>query len=366
MNFLRCEEKNVILDLEQQRLSMLIAGESRMGKTYFMSQYGSYLLEAGETVHLIDLGDKWSSEDKQRTGIHRIMHRKDGIDIYFESVDSLLSCVRFFANALGYSSGEVIETLKKAMKRLVENRQNGFTLAELAKVLENQKDSQAAQKVFERLDCGQTIPNVRFSVNKIRALETTMTSTIWDLAGYDDWSLSVVSQLIIYSLYEMKRSIFHQGKRKKRTFVFLDEFQNLNYQQNSIIGKCLTEGQKYDMYMVLATQFLHGKFSDAVKNQFKQGGFQIFFRMTEEEAVTTAGRLEYETERQKELREILSNLPQGRFLLKGAHRIDGCAQVTERLRVIDVQPAAKEEDTKTIEKKHKKSTVICVQNKNYR
>lgn len=62
----------------------------------------------------------------------------------------------------------------------------------------------------------------------------------------------------------------------------------------------------------------------------KKRWFQIFFRMTEEEAVTTAGRLEYETERQKELREILSNFPQGRFLLKGAHRIDGCAQVTER------------------------------------
>ena len=69
MSFLSCNETDITLDLSQEKQSMLIVGGSRMGKTYFMSQYGNFLMQRGDSVHVIDLGDKWSVEDKARTGI---------------------------------------------------------------------------------------------------------------------------------------------------------------------------------------------------------------------------------------------------------------------------------------------------------
>ena len=62
-----------------------------------------------------------------------------------------------------------------------------------------------------------------------------------------------------------------------RLFLLIDEFQTLDCNRRSIIGLCLTEGQKYGANLILATQFLDGNFSDAVISQFKQGGFSLLF-----------------------------------------------------------------------------------------
>lgn len=90
------------------------------------------------------------------------------------------------------------------------------------------------------------------------------------------------------------------------------------------------------MFLVLATQFLQGRFSEAVVNQFKQGGFQLYFRLTEEEAYSTSKRLAYKLEDQKKLYEALTKLKTGQFFLKGPHYIGNSGKARECLRVIQV------------------------------
>ena len=62
---LMCENKVVDLRTDiGEKNAMLITGGSRMGKTFFASNFAADLILKGNSIQLIDLGDKWSKEDK--------------------------------------------------------------------------------------------------------------------------------------------------------------------------------------------------------------------------------------------------------------------------------------------------------------
>lgn len=337
MSLLSCNEMDITLDLSQEKQSMLIVGGSRMGKTYFMSQYGNFLMQRGDSVHVIDLGDKWSVEDKARTGIVHAEPRESILHLYFPTKESLLASAKYIANAMGYSSGQIITVLKSTMKELLQERPIGFTMTDLVKLLEAKEgDGVDMKDILVRFDCTMGVEDVLFVVNLEKAKGMAKASIIWDLSQYEEEYNQIICQLIIFALYETQKLQFHEGSIFGKVFVFVDEFQNIPYNRGSVLGKCLTEGQKCKMFLVLATQFLQGRFSEAVINQFKQGGFQLYFRLTEEEAYSTSKRLTYKLEDQKKLYEILTKLKMGNFFLKGPHYIGNSGKVRECLRVVRV------------------------------
>lgn len=342
MRYLVCQEQNVQLDLTQEKLSVLVIGGSRMGKTYFMSLHGKSLIEAGKAVHLIDLGDKWSKDDKKRIGIPITEAKAGTIKVYFPSKESLQGSARYIANAIGYSSTEVIGVIKKALKELLQRYPSGFSGVKLVELLESQMETNPiVGKVYERLDSETEIPDFELLINSEQAEQIANSNIIWDLSCCEGYYVNILCQLVVFALYETKKQWFRRDAvHNKKLFVMIDEFQNIDCTQKSVLGKCLTEGQKYKIYTVLATQFLQGKFSEAVINQFKQGGFQIYFRMTEEEASVISKQLVYDIEEQKKLKRILCTLPQGHFLLKGSHYIGTNQDATERLRVVEVKQKA--------------------------
>lgn len=340
MNFLKCQGINIILDLKQERLSMLIVGKSRMGKTYFMSQYAAFLLDQNDTVKVIDLGDKWSEKDRKRTRIAKTIGMEDSITVFFPSVTSLQGSARYIANAIGFVSEKVIELLKRDIEELSKNNK-GFYLADLIKLLKEEEEIEA-KKIYRRFESINGLQDIFLMVDCGEANRQAEESDIWNFAKKDEDFVNVVSQLVIYSLFETKKLQFRAGDISQKIFIFIDEFQNLHCRKSSIIGKCYTEGQKYGIYLVLATQFLQGKFDDAVLNQFQQGGFQLFFRLTDGDAAEISKRLHYQIDKQRELLEILTELEKGQFLLKGSHRLESCREITEKLRVVEVKSELEE------------------------
>lgn len=334
---LRCGETKLELDYSGERLSMLIVGGSRMGKTYFMSLLGESLIRSGEAIHLVDLGDKWSVEDRKRIALPKKLPETDIMKIYFPTKDSLLGSAKYIANALGHSSGEVICVIRIALERVISRRKGRCFISEFLYELELEAKQDAnAGKVFDKLDSFECVPKVELLIDVRQSEEMAYNSTLWDLSGYETNYINVLFQLIAVSLLSVQRLKFRRQEPTKKVFVIVDEFQNLNCTQQSIVGKCLTEGQKYKMYMILATQFLQGKFSEAVINQFKQGGFQMYFRLTEEEAERISKQFAYNKEEQREWAKILRTLKQGQFILKGSHRVNGRTDITERLRIVDI------------------------------
>lgn len=350
MSFLKCQDRDVELDLTGEKLSMLIVGGSRTGKTYFMSLCGNALIRGGEAVHLIDLGDKWSAEDRGRLGMSATASKTRITTVYFPSKESLLDSARYIANAIGFSSAEIIGMLKRSFKELLKSYSTGFSIVKLVEMLEVQKEENPmAGKIYERLDLVTDLPNFEFLIDSEQAVKMADSNRIWDLSCCEGCYTAVVCQLIIFALYESKRQRFHRNMANdKKLFVLVDEFQNMDYSQKSVMGKCLTEGQKYKVYMVLATQFLLGKFSEPVISQFKQGGFQMYFRLTEEEAHVVSRQLAYNVEEQRRIKKVLCTLSQGHFLLKGLHSIGANESTTEQLRVVEVKQEVKKKEKKRI------------------
>lgn len=336
---MECQEKEVRLDFSGEKLSTLIVGGSRMGKTYFASLLGAFLIQKN-VIHLIDLGNKWSNSDKGRINIPTVYSysEKEPIQIYFPSKISLLGSAKYITNALGYRSKALLRVLRSAMEQLLKLERIGFSVAELICVLEEEAKSDSdAKKIFDELDCLNKIPQVELIVDVRKSEEIANTSILWNLSGYEEEYVNILVQLIVSSLLEIQKFEFEKEQLKRNVFIFIDEFQNLNCTRQSVIGKCLTEGQKYRLYLVLITQYLQGNFSETVVNQLKQGGFQIYFRLTEEEASIVSNRLSYDALSQKKLRNILCTLKRGEFLLKGAHYIGISRNVTESIRIVDVK-----------------------------
>ncbi len=332
--------------------SMLFVGLSQMGKTFACSHLMADLMDNGYNVNVIDLGDKWSKADKDCLVAKGALVKRvssQGLVLPFQSKRELLGCARHMLDAWGFQSFNAIAVLRESMNGLLENK-NGFSMLELLQQMEfgeeMAENKEWKEKIYLRLDTYEDAPDIQFEV--CDNAEFLSESTIWDLSGVDEIYARMVTHLLLYSLYCVKKGLFHRNENIKPSFIVLDEFQTLDIGKKSILDMCLTEGQKYGINMVLLTQFLRGNFSDALISQFKQGGFRFYFRLTEEEARTVSQQLTQNTKDRDAVYQRLTRLPRGQCLMVGLHSVAKSSKATEKYRFVKIE-ARETDDTKTKE-----------------
>lgn len=66
--------------------------------------------------------------------------------------------------------------------------------------------------------------------------------------------------------------------------IFIDEFQNYYTDNESAIGRILTEGRKYNLGLVLATQYIEENFSPKKVNKLYQADNIFMFYPTDADA----------------------------------------------------------------------------------
>ncbi len=340
---LRCEKQTIGLEIpDSEKRSMLVVGGSRMGKTYFVSGLAAELITAGYIVHLIDLGEKWSDSDKMRllnVGAEKRSVETAGHLFTFRSDEELLGCADKILSAFGSRSMRGSRVLKGVFKELLEDNDGCFMLEDVITKLENEQETVSAKKewfitLHEFFDsCGE-VPNVLFSVDT--DADYYKTSIIWELSGLDDSYVHMMAYLLSYHFLCQRKWVFKDRHSDKGMFLIIDEFQNLNLNRKSILGTCLTEGQKYGLSLILITQFLAGNFSEPVINQFKQGGYRFFFRLTEEEAAHVSKQIAYDVQVQKAIYKKLITFPRGHCLMMGPHFVGTRREVSEAFRFVEV------------------------------
>ncbi len=79
-----------------------------------------------------------------------------------------------------------------------------------------------------------------------------------------------------------------------------------------------------------------GNFSEPVIQQFKQGGFRFFFRLTEEEAAHVSKQIAYDPQVQKAIYKKLVTFPRGHCLLMGPHCVGTSREISEAIRFVEV------------------------------
>lgn len=135
----------------------------------------------------------------------------------------------------------------------------------------------------------------------------------------DVWRLA--TEFILWDLYAYACST---GTKSNPLPVVLDEVQNLDHRLDSPLGKMLTEGRKYGLSLILATQTLSNLKKDEQDRLF-QASHKLFFAPAETEIKKYADILEVTVKgstRQHWIEE-LSSLSKGYCLSVGYHLSDG-------------------------------------------
>ena len=339
---LLCGNSKIRLSMDNsEKNAMLITGGSRMGKTYFASNLAAMLIRQGNQVHFIDLGSKWSIYDKERLQAAGASIREvesQGIRLVFCSVKELLGSAKVIVDAIGLQSAYAYKTLKNVMQKLCAEKNNLFLMNDILDILQSDIEEENPMKewvfkLYEGLEIYGEAPRIQFCVAEHKFADA---SVIWDLSGLDNDYVRIISGLITYALFcRQKKSFLNPDAGS--VYVLIDEFQNLDCSRRSIVGICLTEGQKYHLNLMLITQFLRGNFPDAVISQLKQCGFRFHFRLTEEEASIISRQIAHDYSRRNELYKKLINLPVGTCLMLGPHSIGGRKEVTEAFRFVEIK-----------------------------
>lgn len=141
--------------------------------------------------------------------------------------------------------------------------------------------------------------------------------SIIQLASLSKDIMQIATEFILWDLYAYACA---HGSKNSPLPIVLDEVQNLDHSLESPLGKLLTEGRKYGISLILATQTL-SMLSREEQDRIFQASHKLFFAPAETETQTYAKLLEQSipgTDRRMWINE-LSRLQKGECISVGLH-----------------------------------------------
>ncbi|MBY7912524.1 DNA phosphorothioation-dependent restriction protein DptH [Vibrio fluvialis] len=142
-------------------------------------------------------------------------------------------------------------------------------------------------------------------------------STIMQLASLNHDISMLCTEFLLWDLYSYACSY---GSKEKPLPIVLDEVQNLDHRLESPLGKMLTEGRKFGVSLILATQTLSMLRKDEQDRLF-QASHKLFFAPAKTETKTYAKILELSMPGTKQVdwEKQLGELSKGQCLSVGYH-----------------------------------------------
>ncbi len=142
---------------------------------------------------------------------------------------------------------------------------------------------------------------------------------IIQLAGFSKDMSRLITEFALIDLYRYYRT---RGAKDRPRVIVLDEIQNLDHSIDSPLGQLLTEGRKFGISLVLATQTLSSLDKDA-RDRLFQASHKLFFKPADTELKPFAQILENATgERSDEWVRRLSGLARGECYSLGPAKND--------------------------------------------
>lgn len=298
---------------------MLIFGTSGMGKTYTIQALLCELARRGQNSLIVDYTDGFHDEHLEKetlsflrprqhivkqtkVPIHPFRRQWDWIGsqhIMEDPIDTAQRVAGVFSEV--YELGDQQRSaLYSAVKRGIERYGEGMRLEQLPELLmECAQDGVAlggaASSLISKLQ--PFVDMNPFGGQAPMSWDQLFTDTesrchILQLAGY----LKIVARLITeFTLIDFYWYCRTQGDRKRPKIVVLDEIQNLDQRLESPLGKFLTEGRKFGICLIAATQTL-SYFQKDQKDRLFQAAHKLFFRPAETEVRSYAQILENATQ----------------------------------------------------------------------
>lgn len=286
---------------------LLVFGASGQGKTYAIQAILLELAKGGQNSLIIDYTDGFtdqqldqSTKEKLKPKQHYVKKEPLPINI-FRSQNYFIDGQEFTdqPNEIAYRVSGVFSSiyslgdvqkgiLYEAITEGVIEKGLDFTLEDLVKILERIREaggpkSTSAAPVISKIK--PFVDTKPFGKEDPQSWERLFTDPvnrchIVQLAGYNSRETTrLITEFTLLDLYRYYRAY---GSVKSPRVIVLDEAQNLDHSLESPIGQLLTEGRKFGLSLILATQTLSNLSKDE-KDRLFQAKHKLYFRPADTE-----------------------------------------------------------------------------------
>lgn len=264
-----------------------ITGKSGSGKTVFLIQLLYHLCKAGNRIVVFDANSSFTKEKLMESlpedfitkhiTFHNIEENHVPVNIFHTyDTDKPLARKKMLCNILGEAINNPSQNQELALKNIVKKMMQNTdspTYIDLLEQFENTEDiseksiAGKLDSVFEEIiDSGKaTTDDWSAFLNKCK--EIVIISMEESLSENGDQ----LTDMLLASLYYAQR---HETEPHQLS-IFIDEIQNQNLSEKSVISKLLKEGRKYLIDLNFATQYV----TDMKQNRMlKQAGISVYFQ----------------------------------------------------------------------------------------
>lgn len=325
---MRDNEGNVILLSRECNGHILVLGQSGQGKTYFLCRQMEEAVKQGEHLFAFDYSGSYSEHELMRqrfkyiNSVCRLDVKKNMIVSVPE--DKLQDIVGAITESLGIHSYFQMKLLEEAVENTIEKNKR-MSFPKLCETLETMlQKEQCSESVNGNTDNLGRLLTRLYPLRGLEHFEIAVAEkaiyqglTIFDFTGVPMKIRKILSELCIALLWHCISSERELGQTI--TFV-LDELQYLSCAENSSLAALLREGRKFDVSVLMATQFINN-YENGQLQVLLQAANLVIFKPTVDEIVRVAKCID--RKKCKDWEKILGNLRRGEAVLKGIFFVNG-------------------------------------------
>ena len=175
-----------------------------------------------------------------------------------------------------------------------------------------------AQKAALRMAISHVVEEGAYGKEGFRAIDQEGKINIIRLSKFDLGTQETVAEMILSYIWRLAVVNYF---RRKEIFLFVDEFQNLPSGKRSSLAQILSEGRKFGVNLILATQQLPRSNASVVQQSLMQCGLILYFKPGADQVRVAAKMID--PENVNEWMQVLRGLKKGEFVASGTLELSG-------------------------------------------
>ena len=309
-----------------------IIGASGSGKTYKSVDLQIQTAEAGATVLAID---NWGTLSPDRMApcfqsrYNALLH---DIDVHTKGIPAdLFTRVKYPDGTIEDSEdtvGSIVEMISRSV-RMGSIQKSVLRTAVNNVLCNNTYETHGFRAIEEELSKMETSPAraVRekltplFSHNIFHPGNNMIISgkiNVIRLSKFSGETQRVIAEIVCAHLWRMALA---DKFMEEPIYLFIDECQNMPCGKDSVLAQMLSEGRRFGINLILATQFLENSSNSTVQQRITQCGLMLFFKPLANKIDQTARMID--PTHKSDWVNVLTGLRKGEFVAVGPLRVNG-------------------------------------------